>query len=99
MSCVLNTMSERVCEHFGLSDDGDLVGKAQTLSVIAGFEDHPSAAYAQKYIDTLAEKGVNYLLTKVIVDRGALRSKYMDEERLPVNAEMEDRVLRILALL
>jgi len=92
-------MSQRVCEHFELSDDKELVGKAKSLSAIADFEKHLSAAYTQNYVDTLADKGVDYLLKKVIVDRGALHSKYMDEERLPANVEIEDKVLRILTLL
>ncbi|KAG0307107.1 hypothetical protein BGZ98_001046 [Dissophora globulifera] len=99
MSCVLNTMSRRVCDHFDMCDDLDLVKKARSLTLIADLEKHPSASYMQRYVDTLAEKGVEYLHKKIVVDRGALLGKYMDEEYLPAQAQVEDKVLRILTYL
>ncbi|KAG0366137.1 hypothetical protein BGZ54_005754 [Gamsiella multidivaricata] len=100
LSCVFNTMSDRVCGHFEKTaqDDG-LVDRALSESTIVGFEEHPSTIYMRRYIKTLEEKGVKYLRRKLIVDRGVLHSKHLDAERLPADGNMEDRVLQILSQL
>ncbi|KAF9118303.1 hypothetical protein BGX30_004661, partial [Mortierella sp. GBA39] len=49
MSCVLNTMSERVCDHFKQLSDEDLVGQAISLCAVDDFEKHPSLSYLEKY--------------------------------------------------
>ncbi|KAG0299335.1 hypothetical protein BGZ98_010129 [Dissophora globulifera] len=92
-------MSTRVCDHFELSGNQDLVESARSLSVITDFDKHSCALYMQKYVDVLADEGVDYLLRKVIVDRGGLLSKHLDEKRLPAEVEIKDKVLEILALL
>jgi hypothetical protein len=95
MSCVLNTMSKRVCDHFKQSCDEDLVGQAISLSVIDDFEEHPSLLYLQKYVETLTENGVHELRKKLIIDWGLLHSKHK-EHCLTGEAEVEDKVLQIL---
>lgn len=95
MSCVLNTMSKRVCDHFEQSSDEDLIGEAISLSIIDDFEEHPSILYMQKYVETLAENGVHQLRKMLIIDWGLLHSKHK-EHRLTGEAEVEDKVLQIL---
>ncbi len=99
MSCVLNTMSKRACQHFEERQEEDLVEKAKSLSVIQGFEEHDCTAITQKYSSILAEKGLDYLRKKLIIDRGAIYKDHLDLEKLPANVELKDRVLQILLLL
>ncbi|KAF9117464.1 hypothetical protein BGW39_002160, partial [Mortierella sp. 14UC] len=95
MSCVLNTMSKRVCDHFEQSSSEDLIGQAISLSIIDNFEEHPSVLYLQKYVETLAENGVYQLRKMLIIDWGLLHSKHK-EHHLTGEAEVEDKVLQIL---
>ncbi|KAG0220485.1 hypothetical protein BGW41_007918, partial [Actinomortierella wolfii] len=99
MSCVLNTMSKRACQHFEDQHEESLVKTARSLSVIQGFEEHACTAITQRYSSILAEKGLDYLRKKLIVDRGAIYTEYLDRGRLPADVEMEDKVLQILLLL
>ncbi|KAG0358307.1 hypothetical protein BGZ54_010482 [Gamsiella multidivaricata] len=78
MSCTLNTMSMRACQHFEELDDKDLFETVKSLSVIDGFEKHGCTAIIQKYSSILAKKGVANLKKRLIIDRGAINSKYVD---------------------
>jgi len=69
------------------------------LSVIEGFDDHPSTAIAQEYLNCLAKRGIDGLKKQLIVDRGILNSKYMECKGLPQETDMQDEVLEILTKL
>ncbi|KAF8926572.1 hypothetical protein BGZ47_002656 [Haplosporangium gracile] len=99
MSCVLNTMSKRACQHFEELKEEDLVETAKSLSVIDGFEKHECTIITRKYSSILVEKGVDYLRKRLIIDRGAIYKEHVDLEQLPANTELEDKVLQILVLL
>jgi hypothetical protein len=99
MSCVLNVISARVCEHFSRTDGEHLISDAESLCTLAGFNSHPCTAFLRKYLEVLKEKGIVHLKRLVTIDRGAIYMKYLDEEHLPVNAMVEDKALRILELL
>ncbi|KAF9092399.1 hypothetical protein BGX27_001801, partial [Mortierella sp. AM989] len=94
MSCVLNTMCANTQEYFDKVQHPGLFRVAFSLSVIEGFDSHPSVAIAQEYEDCITNRGVKGLLKQLIVDRGILHSKYMDHEDLP-----SDKVLEILTKL
>ncbi|CAO3667383.1 unnamed protein product [Umbelopsis ramanniana] len=99
MSCVLNVMSERVRKHFSQTDEKDLISDAKSSCLLADFDSHTCTAFLRKYLDILKEKGIVYLKRLVTMDRGDLYRKYLDEDPLPVNAMVEEKVLRILELL
>ncbi|KAG0280776.1 hypothetical protein BGZ96_001426, partial [Linnemannia gamsii] len=99
MSCVLNTMSKRACQHFEKLEGEDLVETAKSLSVIDGFEKHECTIITRKYSSILVEKGADYLRKRLITDRGAIYKEPVDLEQLPLNTELEDKVLQILVLL
>ncbi|KAF9203139.1 hypothetical protein BGZ59_001795 [Podila verticillata] len=99
MSCVLNTMSANAQEYFASAQRQELLDQACSLSVIEGFDNHPSTAIAQEYVDCLAKHGVDGLKKQLIVDRGILNNKYMECKGLPPEADMRDKVLEILTKL
>ena len=99
MSCVLNTMSANAQEYFASAQHQELLDQACSLSVIEGFDNHPSTAIAQEYVDCLVKHGVDGLKKQLIVDRGILNSKYMECKGLPLEADMRDKVLEILTKL
>src|SRR5690554_1837055 len=99
MSCVLNTMSKGACRHFEELDEEHLVETAKSSSVIDGFEEHRCTIIIRKYSAILAEKGVDNLKKRLILDQGAIYKKHMNLEQLPASAELEDRTLQILVLL
>ncbi|ORZ27812.1 hypothetical protein BCR41DRAFT_383520 [Lobosporangium transversale] len=99
MSCVLNTMSANTQDYFDKVQHPELFEEAFSLSVIDGFDSHPSIAIAQEYEDRLSKHGVKGLLKQLIVDRGILHSNYMDHDDLPPEADMRDKVLEILTKL
>lgn len=99
MSCVLNTMSANAQEYFASAQHQELLDQACSLSVIEGFDNHPSTAIAQEYVDCLAKHGVNGLRKQLIMDRGVLNSKYMKCKGLPLEADMRDKMLEILTKL
>lgn len=80
-------------QHQGLPD------QACSLSVIEGFDNHPSTAIAREYEDCLAKRGVDGLKKQLIVDHGMLNSNYMECKGLPPEADMRDKVLEILTKL
>ncbi|KAF9292919.1 hypothetical protein BGZ74_000116 [Mortierella antarctica] len=71
----------------------------KSLSVIDGFEEHECTTITRKYSSILAEKGVDYLWDRLIIDRGAIYKEHVNLKQLPASAELEDKVLRILDLL
>ncbi|KAF9421341.1 hypothetical protein BGZ94_008852, partial [Podila epigama] len=89
----------RVCDHYEKCDDAETLEQARTLCLIPKFDEHASVQIAQLYLDTLVERGIHYFLKTLIIDRAAVMSKHMDEDRLPPNAEFQDKVLRILILM
>ncbi|KAG0356587.1 hypothetical protein BG005_004493, partial [Podila minutissima] len=76
-----------------------LPDQACSLSVIEGFDNHPSTAIAREYEDCLAKRGVDGLKKQLIVDHGMLNSNYMECKGLPPEADMRDKVLEILTKL
>lgn len=99
MSCVLNLMSARACEHFFQTDMKYLLGDAVSLCAIANFDSHTCSTILRKYLEVLKENGIVYLKRLVTIDRGALSMKYLQDEDLPVDAMVEVKTLRILELL
>ncbi|KAF9579354.1 hypothetical protein BGW38_004422, partial [Lunasporangiospora selenospora] len=95
MSCVVNTMSQRVSDYLEEMSEEDLISDAVALCAISGFEEHPSLQYLTKYTETLNDVGVYQLRKKLIVDWGLLHSKNK-EDHLSGDAKVEDRVLQIL---
>ncbi|KAG0203005.1 hypothetical protein BGX31_003487 [Mortierella sp. GBA43] len=95
MSCVVNTMSQRVNDYFKEISKEDLIGKATALCTIGEFEEHPSLQYLPKYAGTLSDVGVHQLRKKLIVDWGVLHSKNK-EDHLIGDVKVEDKVLQIL---
>ncbi|KAI8599502.1 hypothetical protein EDD21DRAFT_379697 [Dissophora ornata] len=95
MSCCLNVMSDRACEHFENQDEDGLLDAARTLSVIKGFELHECSDITMRYSTFLAENSVEDLKKKLSIDIGALNQKYANEE-LPTSAKSEEKVLEIL---
>ncbi|KAF8924956.1 hypothetical protein BGZ47_003557, partial [Haplosporangium gracile] len=94
MSCVLNTMSDRVCEHS--ANDTTVIEKALELSQIPYFEDHSCSEILKKYTPFLEEHGVERLSRKLKIDLGALHVEHAEDERLSSQVEMEDKTLQIL---
>ncbi|KAF9578242.1 hypothetical protein BGW38_006065, partial [Lunasporangiospora selenospora] len=99
MSCVFNTMSERACRHFEKFQENELVKSAKVSSLIEGFEQHECLTTLKKYAPILAGSTVQKFKAKLIIDRGAIFSKYWDQERLPASVEVEDKVLQILIII
>ncbi|KAG9061656.1 hypothetical protein KI688_007237 [Linnemannia hyalina] len=89
MSCVLNTMSKRACQHFEEKDEEGLVETAKALSVVEGFEEYECTIITRKYSSILAEKGVAGLRKNLIIDRGAIHKEHADLEELPEISNIE----------
>ncbi|KAG0247022.1 hypothetical protein BG011_002204 [Mortierella polycephala] len=92
-------MSANAQEYFASAQHQELLDQACSLSVIEGFDNHPSTAIAQEYEDCLAKRGVDGLKKQLVVDRGILNSNYMECKGLPPEADMRDKVLEILTKL
>ncbi|GJJ77246.1 hypothetical protein EMPS_09605 [Entomortierella parvispora] len=99
MSCVLNTMSANVQDFLVESQHQQLLDQAYSLSVIEGFDNHPSIAIAQEYVECLVKHGVDGLRRQLIIDRGILNSRFVDSRILPDEANLRDKVLEILTIL
>ncbi|KAG0227482.1 hypothetical protein BGW41_003807 [Actinomortierella wolfii] len=95
MSCVVNTMSQRVIDYFEEMSEEDLIGNATDLCTISKFDEHPCLQHLAKYAETLCDVGVHQLRKKLIVDWGVLHSKHK-EDHLSGDAKVEDKVLQIL---
>ncbi|KAF9318826.1 hypothetical protein BG006_003123 [Podila minutissima] len=67
-------MSANAQEYFASSQHQEPLDQACSLSVIEGFDNHPSTAIAQEYVDCLAKHGVDGLKKQLIVDRGVLNT-------------------------
>lgn len=85
MSCVLNTVSDRVCEHF--ADDTKTIEEALELSQIPHFEDHLCSKILKKYTSFLEEHDVERLSKQLKIGLGALHAKHVDDECLSLHVE------------
>lgn len=95
MSCLLNTMSSRVVNHFTDSDDQELISNAVFHTTIPGFEAHVCLTFIKCYAPVVKEHDVPFLRRKLEVDWGALLDRYLHGE-LPSSAIIQDKVFKIL---
>ncbi|KAF9091845.1 hypothetical protein BGX27_001955 [Mortierella sp. AM989] len=97
MSCVLNTLSKRACDHFDNYNNGSILEEAKELSLVEGFTEHPCQRIMKNYIPILEEADVEDFLSNLKTDWGLLQSR---KSKPPLPSQLlEDKVIEILILL
>ncbi|ORY94351.1 hypothetical protein BCR41DRAFT_242503 [Lobosporangium transversale] len=97
MSCVLNTLSKRACDHFDNYNNGSVLEEAIEQSLIEGFTEHPCQQVLKNYIPILEEVDVEDFIGCLKTDWGLLEGR---KSKPPLPSELlEDKVIEILILL
>ena len=97
MSCLLNTMSPRVVDHFSESDDEELISNAIGHTTIPEFEVHRCLDFIKCYAPVVREHGVPFLRRKLVLDWAVLLNSHDGD--LPTLAAIQDKVFKILIFL
>ena len=99
MSCVLNTMSPRVVQHFVNNGGNDVITQAVKSTTISTFEQHACLAILPQYLQILLGHDIQYLARRLVRDRHELQAPFDLSEPLPEKLQKQDKVLEILQYL